>query len=75
MKKYTWYVFTVKDDEGKLYSWAERIPHCYDLLHYATREGIYTMNACDSKRQAEEIAKDWNETYIKNGTANKWLAA
>ena len=71
MHKYTWYVFTIKDEDGKFYSFAERIRNNYNLVDYAKQ--AYTMNACDSMKKAKEIAAAWNEAYIKNGTANKWI--
>lgn len=72
MEKYTWYVFTIQDSEGKFYSFCERIRNNNNLVDYAKQ--AYTMNACDSKKEAEETAVAWNEAYKKNGTANKWIA-
>ena len=71
MGKYTWYVFTVKDTDGGLYAFCERIRNNNNLVNFA-RE-VETMNACDSKAQENIIAKAWNETFIRNGTANKWI--
>ena len=71
MNKYTWYVFTIKDEEGKFYAFAERIRNNNNLVDYARQAA--TMNACDSKKEAEHVAAFWNETFIKNGTANKWI--
>ena len=71
MNKKTWYVITIKDDEGKFYSFAEGINNNCDLTGYAKQ--AHTMNACDSKKEAQRIADEWNWQYIKNGTANKWL--
>ena len=72
MDKYTWYVFTIQDEEGKFYSFAERIRNNANLTGYAKQ--AYTMNACDSKKEAEAVAADWNECHRRNGTANKWIA-
>ena len=30
--------------------------------------GLVSANVCSSRREAEEIARAWNETYKKNGT-------
>ena len=30
--------------------------------------GLVTANVCNSRKEAEEIARAWNETYKKNGT-------
>ena len=72
MDKYTWYVFTIRDEDGKFYSFAERIGNKNNLVGYAAQ--AYTMNACDSKKEALEIADAWNRAYKENGTANKWIA-
>lgn len=76
MDGYTWYVFSVKDTEGKLYAFAERLPNSTNLtsIFYGIEDISVTMNACDSKKAAEAIAADWNESYRKQGIANKWIA-
>jgi len=71
MNRYTWYVFSIQDEDGKFYAFAERISNSNNLVDYARQ--ATTMNACDSKKEAKKIAASWNETFIKNGTANKWL--
>lgn len=68
---YTWYVVSVKDTEGKLYAFADRLSNNCNLVGIA--KDAETMNACESKREAEEIAESWNQSFIRNGTANKWL--
>lgn len=30
--------------------------------------GLVSANVCNSRKEAEEIAEAWNETYKKNGT-------
>lgn len=30
--------------------------------------GLVTANVCNSRKEAEEIARAWNETFKKNGT-------
>lgn len=30
--------------------------------------GLVSANVCNSRKEAEEIARAWNETYKKNGT-------
>lgn len=72
MGKYTWYVFTIKNEDGKFYSFCERISNNNNLVGYAKQ--AYAMNACDSKKEAVAIAAAWNEAYTRNGTANKWIA-
>ena len=71
MLKSKWYVFTFRDAAGKFYASAHRLTNGNNLVDYAKK--AVTMNACDSKKDAERIAAEWNKSYIKNGTANKWI--
>ena len=71
MNKKTWYVFIIKDNEEKFYAFAKGISNSNNLVKYAKQ--AYTMNACDSKKEALRIAQDWNESFIQNGAVNKWL--
>lgn len=73
MNGYTWYVFSIMDEDGKFYAFAERIPNSNNLVGYAKQ--AHTMNRCSTKREAVETADEWNKAFIKNGTANKWLVA
>lgn len=68
MNKKTFYVFTICEN-GKFYSYADAIHNNNDLISMFCRiKNLHTANACDSRHQADEIAKDWNEQYRKNGT-------
>lgn len=42
---------------------------CDNLVYVLDRiGGLVTANVCNSRKEAEEIARAWNETYKKNGT-------
>ena len=42
---------------------------CNDLVSFLDSiGGLVTANVCNSRKEAEEIARAWNETYKKNGT-------
>ena len=42
---------------------------CNDLVSLLDSiGGLVTANVCNSRKEAEEIARAWNETYKKNGT-------
>ena len=73
LNAYAWYVCTQKDENGCLFSFVERVQNCNELLsHFAGRQ-IISVNACDSKSEAKTLADFWNECYIKNGSAPKWM--
>ncbi len=73
MNRRTWYVFSAEDEAGGLYAYAQGISNNNNLTFYAKGPRVHTMNACDTKRDAEEIAEAWNRAYIQNGTAAEWL--
>lgn len=73
MEKYTWYVLVIRAEDGGNYAIAERIGHSNNLKGYAADPRVISMNACDTKRDAEAIARYWCECYKRNGTAADWL--
>lgn len=65
----TFYVFTSETEEGKFYSWADAIQRRENLLSiFAGRPSLKTVNACQTRKEADELARFWNECYKKNGT-------
>ena len=73
MEKTTWYVFQMKDEAGNFYAYAAGIRNCNDLTGFAKE--AFSMNACDSKKDAQRIAQAWNDQYVKNNTAAGFLTA
>ena len=39
-----------------------------NLLNIANIKGILHANICDTKKEAERIVEQWNESYKQNGT-------
>ena len=55
--------------DGKFCAYAVKIPGSYDLLSSLSGyKNIVTANVCTSFKAAQELARFWNECYIKNGT-------
>lgn len=73
MKNRTWYVVNAKDKDGGFYAYPVSVPNNENLVDIFRHENILTVNACDTKRDAVEIAKVWNESYVVNGTAADFL--
>lgn len=68
MKNY-WFVMSFRNREGKLYAAASPFSHGTNLAWEFDRvAGCVTANICETKKQAETIARLWNEAYKKNGT-------
>lgn len=66
MDKYTYFVITEENENGKQFSHAERVFNDYNLLNYFQAcygFKIISINACDTFKKAKEIADDWNLTY------------
>lgn len=69
MNKKSYYVFVIKTDEGKRYAYAETIQNCNNIFWmFQNTKSLESVNACDTRRDADEIARYWNETYKNNGT-------
>jgi hypothetical protein len=70
MNSNTFYVIELINEAGKSISYARKIPNCYNLVGiFKPMSGfkLLSVNACDTWREAQEIARDWNDRAIKNG--------
>lgn len=68
MEKSTYYVFSCRTEDGKLYAYADTIQNSENLVSiFARIPGLLTANACDTRRKADEIALCWNRSYRDNG--------
>ncbi len=66
MDKYTHYVVSECKD-GKYIAYSVRIRNNENLVGFIRdNPAIVTFNVCDSKKDAENIAEFWNESYKKN---------
>lgn len=70
MEKATFYAVTITDGINN-YSYAFRVRNSENLwspLEAITqRAKILYMNACDSKKYAVDIARDWNQVWADKG--------
>lgn len=66
--KYYYFVLTTKEQNGKLWARCERISTSQNILCLSKHEDILNLNICNSRKEAETIAKSWNQTYKENGT-------
>lgn len=56
-------------EHGGNMAYALQVNRSDNLLSVFERvKGLRTANICESKKEAERIADDWNASYIKNGT-------
>lgn len=67
-----WYVCS-RETHGGMIAWAQSVRRNENLVPWFEVQGMKTMNACRTKGEAQKIAAEWNESYIKNGTAAEWL--
>lgn len=59
-------VFTINEN-GKSYSFADTIKAGENILAYCQRYNSDVCHLCESRKQAEQIAHEWNERYKENG--------
>lgn len=60
-------VSTVED--GKRLAYVLKVLPCENLLHVLqSRPNVEFVNICESKREAQEVANAWNQSYWNNGT-------
>lgn len=71
MEKNTFYVFEYKNlATGKCYAIPEKICNCNNLVSYFKAPKGYdllSVNACDTWKEAQNIASYWNEGYQGRG--------
>lgn len=58
-------VYTREREGIGLYAIAERIPMNYNLVGYV--QGCKTFNVCKTWKDAQKLAKQWNEDFRNNG--------
>ena len=62
------YYVIMKEEDDKHFSYAEKIGREINLAVYIKdRQWIKAMLLVRSKKEAEEIAKDWNDTAREDG--------
>ena len=67
MKNNLYIAITVSENK-KYYSYMIKHNNSNNLLNVAKIKGILSANICDTKKEAERIVEQWNESYKQNGT-------
>ena len=67
MKNNLYIAITVSENK-KYYSYMIKHNNNNNLLNVAKIKGILSANICDTKKEAERIVEQWNESYKQNGT-------
>jgi len=62
------FVVIDKEQDGKHFAFAETICTGENLVPFIERYKPCICHLCETRKQAEEIALHWNETYRQNGT-------
>lgn len=63
------FVVFVKELDGKNYAVADTIRTGENLVPHIKRHNSKICHLCESRKQAEELAVAWNESYKANGTS------
>lgn len=67
MSKNTWYVAQRKVN-GKYIALCFNLRNNQNIISVIEGiPGIITLNACDTKREAKAVQKDWNDNFQANG--------
>lgn len=67
MKNNLYIAITISENR-KYYSYMIKHNNSNNLLNVAKIKGILSANICDTKKEAERIVEQWNESYKQNGT-------
>ena len=62
------YIAVTVSENGKYYSYMIKHHNSNNLLNISKIKGILSANICDTKKEAERIVEQWNESYKQNGT-------
>lgn len=62
------FVVFSQEQNGKYFAAADAIRTGENLIAYCRRYNSNICHLCESRKQAEQIAREWNESYKRNGT-------
>ncbi len=62
------FVVIAQEQNGKYFAVADTIRTGENLTAYIKRYNSEVCHLCESRKQAEEIAAEWNRSYKANGT-------
>ena len=61
-------VYQIEDENGKYYAFADTIKTGQNLRNFIGKfRGEKVCHLCESRKQADELAIAWNETFKENG--------
>lgn len=61
-------VYGIRTNQGKRYAIADTIKTGENLKTHCDRHATEIMHLCESRKQADETARAWNDAYKANGT-------
>ena len=61
------YLVLVVEECGGFCAIVEKWNNCNNLCGLASDSRVKSINICDSKKDAEQIAENWNKSYKANG--------
>ena len=61
------FVAVTEEINGKYYAFADTIKTGENLVAAIEKYGSKCCHLCENRKQAEELADEWNKRYIKNG--------
>ena len=62
------FVVFSQEQNGKYFAVADTIRTGENLIAYCRRYNSNICHLCENRKQAEQIAREWNESYNRNGT-------
>lgn len=63
------FVVFVISENGKRFAMADTIRTGENLLSHIRKYNCEVVHLCESRKQAEQLAIEWNKTYKTNGTS------
>lgn len=66
MEKYSYLVIDTEQG-GKCAAYVQRIANCNNLIGFLSVPGVVSVNIADTKKDAEKIARFWNDEYKRQG--------
>ena len=66
MKK--WFIAITIEEEKKYYAYVLSVSDCANLISKLDIKGILHANIFNTKKEANKIVEQWNQSYKTNGT-------
>lgn len=62
------FVVIVQEQNGKFFAYADTIKTGENLIPFITRHKTKICHLCESRKEADTLAYEWNNDYKANGT-------